>query len=233
MLATDEQVRAIVLDVDSPGGDATGLEALSAEIYKARASKPIIAVSNSLNASAAYYLSSAASEVVADPDSLTGSIGTVYEHVDLSEALEREGVKVSYITYGKYKAELAPGQPLTDDAREYLQGITDSYGQDFEKAVARNRGVAPAKVKADFGQGRVFRAKDAKAAGMVDRVASMQEVLAKLGGAPSAPADSGEVIAHSDIQPIDTADREQRYRQIQVGLALNLPERRARRGAAA
>lgn len=228
-LVEDEQVGTIILDVDSPGGDVTGMQALSEQVYQARRTKPIYAVSNGLNASAAYGISSAARQVIADPDSLTGSVGVVYEHVDMSEALAREGVKVEYITFGQYKAELSPGQPLSDEAREYLQGITDSYGEDFVRRVATNRGISQAKVKADFGQGRVMRAKDAVITGMADRVGTLHEVVSGLGNASSESA----MAAESPIEPFDTEGRGKRWQQIQTDLALNLPERRARRGAAA
>jgi len=117
-LAANADVGAIVIDVDSPGGTAAGLSGVTDKIYALRGKKPIIAVASDLMASAAYYLGSAADEVIADPDSLTGSIGTIGVHVDWSAALEKAGLKVTMIYAGKYKSEGNPYEPLTDEAKE-------------------------------------------------------------------------------------------------------------------
>ena len=90
----DPGVGSIVLDIDSPGGDVDGIDELASEIYQARKQKPITAVSNCLCASAAYYLASQASEIIASPSSLTGSIGVYILHEDDSATLRRCGIKL-------------------------------------------------------------------------------------------------------------------------------------------
>ena len=177
----DPTVKAIVMDVDSPGGDVEGIDELATEIYQARKQKPITAVSNSLCASAAYYLASQASELLVSPSSLTGSIGVYTTHEDYSGALDNAGIKVSLIKFGENKAEGNPYEPLTDPARQHMQDMVDTFGQQFEKAVARGRGIKQDDVHKKFGQGRVFDAKKAVQLGMADRVGTYDDALAKHG----------------------------------------------------
>jgi signal peptide peptidase SppA len=202
--ANDPNISAIVMDVDSPGGDTDGVDELATEIYNARKQKKITAVSNCLNASAAYYLSCQASEVVVSPSSMTGSIGVYCVHEDDSEMLTKLGVKLSLIKFGDNKAEGNPYEPLTASAREHLQEMVDTFGGMFEKAVARGRGVSRDEVHSKFGQGRVFDAKTAVRIGMADRVGTLDEVLSKYGAvsgssqaraSENAPAISAEVAA--------------------------------------
>jgi signal peptide peptidase SppA len=182
-LVSDSSVKAIVLDVDSPGGAVYGVDELSQEIFKARGTKPIVAVANSFAASAAYYIASAADEVVITPSGEVGSIGTVMVHIEESKWLEKEGFGVRMLYAGKYKTEGNPYEPMTDEAAAAFQGRIDEYYDAFVKAVARNRGTAVATVKSDYGQGRVLGAKAALAAGMVDRIATLDQTIKRLGGA--------------------------------------------------
>jgi capsid assembly protease len=173
----DPGVGAIILDIDSPGGDVDGVDELAAEIYAARKQKKIIAVSNCLCASAAYYLASQASEIVVSPSSLTGSIGVYTMHEDDSAMHEAMGVKLELIKYGEHKAEGNNLGPLTDSARAHMQEMVDTYGKAFERAVARGRGITQDDVHKKFGQGRIFDAKTAVRIGMADRVGTLADVL--------------------------------------------------------
>jgi ClpP class serine protease len=112
-------------------------------------------------------------------------------------ALEAEGVKVSVIKAGKFKAEGNPYEPLAAEARDHLQELVDSTYSAFVKGVARNRGVSVGEVREKYGQGRVLPAAQALAAGMVDRVASLSAVLEKLagpGGGAAAKQASAELL---------------------------------------
>ena len=173
-------VKTIVFDVDSPGGSVAGIEEFAAEIFAARGQKKMVAVSDTSMASAAYYLASAADEVVASPSSDTGSIGVISLHLDFSKAAEMAGVKPTWITYGAYKAEGNDLQPLTEEAQAFWQQRVNDYGEMFVKAVARNRGVSAKDVRANFGQGRSFGAVEAKQRGLADRIASFDETMARL-----------------------------------------------------
>ncbi|MBI3936779.1 MAG: S49 family peptidase [Betaproteobacteria bacterium] len=178
----DPQVQAIVLHVDSPGGGVFGVPEMAAEILAGRGTKPIVAFADGFMASAAYWIASAADSIVAAPSSQVGSIGVLALHYDFSRALDAEGITPTYITSAQYKADGAPEMPLSGGARAHLQAQVDALHRDFVRAVATGRGVSQAKVNADFGQGRVLLAQDAVAAGMADRLGTMETVLAGLMG---------------------------------------------------
>ncbi|OQY26229.1 MAG: signal peptide peptidase SppA [Planctomycetota bacterium] len=176
-LMADNSVSAIVIDVDSPGGNVFGVSELADKIYASRGQKPVIAVANSLMASAAYWIASAADEIVITPGGEVGSIGVMAVHKDMSEAAAKDGVKHTIIRAGKYKAEGNPYEPIGDEAKDFIQQQVDSRYDDFVGAVARYRGVTVQHVNQHFGQGRVFDAAMAVDAGMVDRVGTLQQVL--------------------------------------------------------
>lgn len=179
-LVEDAGTSAIVLDMDSPGGMAMGTKELADKIFAARGSKPIVAVANAYAASAAYYLASAADEVVVTPTGQVGSIGTMAVHVDQSGLNEQVGLKPTYIHYGKHKVEGNPDTPLDDEAREEIQKLVDSYGRQFEADVAKYRDRAVAVVRSEFGQGRMFTAQDATTTGLADKVDTLEGTLQRL-----------------------------------------------------
>lgn len=177
----DDEIKAIVLDVDSPGGTVGGVTELSELIYNSRSVKPIVAVVDDGAFSAAYHLATAAQEVVLTPSGMVGSIGVFMMHEDISKYLEDLGVKETFISAGEYKVEGNPFEPLTDEAKTAMQAHVDRYYADFVASVARNRGVTAKAVENDFGKGRVVGAADAKAVGMVDRLGTMQDTLVRFG----------------------------------------------------
>lgn len=177
-------VGTIVLDVDSPGGAVDGVPELAAEIFAARNEKRIIAVANTMAASAAYWLASAATEMVVTPSGEVGSIGVYMVHRDLSAAYEADGIKHTVIKAGEHKAEGNPYEPLTEDTIQYWESQINEYYTSFINAIAQYRGVSAKDVKANWGQGRTLTASAAKKAGMVDRVATFDQVLERLGVDP-------------------------------------------------
>lgn len=202
----DPTVKAIVFDVDSPGGGIEGVQELADEIYKSRGQKKTVAVANAIAASAAYWLASQAGEFVVIPSGQVGSIGVFTAHEDISQRLEKEGVKVSLISAGKYKTEGNPYEPLSDEGRAALQEKVNAVYDVFVKQVAKGRGVAQASVRAGFGQGRLVLAADAVKEGMADRIATLDEAIARLGGAGApkrtdARSDVPQLL--SDIQDGD------------------------------
>ena len=170
-LVDDPRISAIVLDIDSPGGSVSGIPEFATQIHAARAVKPVVAVANTLAASAAYWLGAAASEFVAAPSAMVGSVGALMVHEDQSAADEKEGRKVTFISAGQYKTEGNPHEPLGDDARAALQSLVDDAYAQFTGDVARFRGVSLEAVQGKpYGAGRVLTARNALASGMVDRV---------------------------------------------------------------
>ena len=183
----DAGVKAIVIDVDSPGGVVSGTDELSTKIFGARGSKPIIAHVNPTAASAAYWIATAADEMVLNPSAEVGSIGVMGVHDDISAALEKAGVKRTLMKAGEYKGEMAPFLPLSEEAREHQQQRIDAYHELFVHAVARNRNVSATTVREKFGKGRMVMAADAVSRGMADRIATLEETLSRF-GASTAPA---------------------------------------------
>ncbi len=176
----DDTVGQILIDIDSPGGSVYGVAELAAEIVKARAQKPVVAVANSLAASAAYWIGCSAGEFYVTPGGEVGSIGVWQAHYDYSKALEEEGVKLTLISAGKFKVEGNPYVPLDPEAQAFMQSRVDDYYNAFIKAVAKGRGVSVADVRDGMGEGRVLGADAALAAKMVDGVATFDDVLAKM-----------------------------------------------------
>jgi signal peptide peptidase SppA len=182
-IASDE-VKAVVLDVDSPGGTVPGTEELAAEIRALRGGdKPIIAQVNSLAASAAYWIASAADEIVVTPSGRAGSIGVYTAHDDVSEFLKQRGVKRTYLAAGKYKVEGNEAEPLGEDARAHIMELVEQSYRRFVGAVAEGRGVTKSRVEDSYGQGRIFGAEALVERGMVDRIGTLEQTLARFGAA--------------------------------------------------
>lgn len=179
-LLADDTVGQILIDIDSPGGSVYGVAELADEIQSARSQKPIVAVANSLAASAAYWIGCSASEFYVTPGGEVGSIGVWQAHQDYSQALEESGVKTTLISAGKFKVEGNPYSPLDADAQSFMQSRVDDYYAAFTKSVARGRGVSVAQVREGMGQGRVLGAEAALAQSMVDGVATFDDVLKKM-----------------------------------------------------
>lgn len=183
-------IGAIVIDCDSPGGSVEGVPELAAKIYEARGKKPIIAVANANMNSAAYWIASAADEVVAIPSANVGSVGVFCVHTDTSKMEADLGIKRTVIAFGDHKAENAPGVPLSEDGQAALQGRVDEIGKMFVGDCAKHRKTSVASVMKNFGQGRSVSAATALAAGMIDRVATMDDVLGDLAARSSSNTTS-------------------------------------------
>lgn len=182
-LVADPSVSAVVIDVDSPGGTVGGVDELATEIGRAATRKPVVAVANSLAASAAYWLASQASELVSIPSGQVGSIGVMMAHTDASKAMEMRGYRPTIIKSARFKDEGASSAPLTPEAQAHYQEQVDHYHGVFTRAVARGRGVPVSAVRGpQFGEGRVYNAQAAKERGMIDRVATLDQVVSELAG---------------------------------------------------
>lgn len=167
--AADPAARAILLDVDSPGGTVDGIEELAEAV--AATGKPLYAYADGLMASAAYWLSCGAREIAAPATAEVGSIGVVMMHRELSKAMDAFGIKYTVIAAGHYKAAGNSVEPLSDEMRAYLQsGIDDTY-ELFLRAVEQGRGVSREKALA-MADGKIFIAGEALKAGLIDRVCS-------------------------------------------------------------
>jgi signal peptide peptidase SppA len=143
----DPAVKAIVLDVDSPGGEVSGCFDLVDTIYGLRGDKPIWSILTESAYSAGYAIASAADRVIVPRTGGVGSIGVIMMHVDWSQALEKAGVAVTFITYGDRKADFHPEIPLSPEALASAQQDIDTMGELFVNTVARNRNIAAEAVR--------------------------------------------------------------------------------------
>ena len=205
----DPAVKAIVLDVSSGGGSVFGVTELANEIMAARGVKPIVSVVNSMAASAAYWIAAAADEIVSTPSGISGSIGVYAVHQDYSEADEKAGIKTSIISAGEFKADAVDGAPLSDEGRESMQAMGNHlYGMMIDD-IAAGRKVSASVVRSDFGKGLTMTAAAAKAAGAVDRIATLDETLKRL----STPQGRSAVMRAYEEQVVDDGEAERRLRR--------------------
>lgn len=193
-------IKAIMFDVDSPGGAVYFTPQLAKRIYDSRGSKPIVAFGNGTVGSAAYWVATAADKLYLAPGAEAGSVGVFVAHMDQSKALEAAGVKVSVISYGDNKLEGSEFEPLSEETRQVMQARVNEMGEEFTSDLARHRKTTVASVRKDFGQGRLFGAKEAVTRGMADGVKTSDQVMRELMGATQVSAHSRRMAADADLE---------------------------------
>jgi capsid assembly protease len=202
----DPDVGAVLLDVDSPGGVVDGIPEAAAMIRSVRGPKPIVAVANTMAASAAYWLASQADEISVTPSGAVGSIGVYATHRDMSGAMKLRGVETTLVSAGKFKTDGNPWAPLSDEAREHIQEDVDHFYGLFTADVAKGRGVKQADVKAGYGEGRVLNAKAALAANLVERIETLGEAQARLSSRGATAATARAEADSPELTETDAAD---------------------------
>jgi len=171
-------VGAAVLSFDTPGGIVYGLPEAAQAIRELSARKPIYGHVKGEAASAGYFLASSTTKLFANPSAEVGSIGTWTMHINAAKMMEDIGWEVTLISAGRYKVEQSPYGPLGEDAKAAIQKSVDAYNDGFLEAVAIGRGVSKATVASEFGEGRMVKADTAKPLGMIDGIATLDELLA-------------------------------------------------------
>jgi len=178
----DPEVKAVVVRVDSPGGDVTTSDILHNELlgFRARKNVPVVAAFMGVSASGGYYVAAACDAIVAHPTTITGSIGVIALHVSLTGLLDKIGVKVVALKSGERKDAGSIFRDLTEEDRKYLQGLVDQYHKRFVEVVARGRRgrLSEPEVRA-LADGRVFTAPQALEAKLVDRVGYLKDAVAE------------------------------------------------------
>jgi protease-4 len=189
--AEDPTVRAIVIRIDSPGGGV----APSQEIYNAvkrvrkESNKTVIASMGTVAASGGYYIAVATDRILANPGTLTGSIGVIMQMTNFQDLLEKVGVKNVVIKSGKFKDIGSPFRPMKEEDREILQSVMDDVHRQFIEAVADGRSLDSAEVEL-LADGRVFTGKQAKSILLVDDIGDLQDAIrlaGDLGGIKGEP----------------------------------------------
>ncbi len=186
----DDEVKAVALDLDSPGGEATGMYAVAALVREVAAKKPVVAIVNDMAASAAYGIASAATEIVVSPTSMVGSIGVVLTHIDRSGEMSNKGLKATFIYAGAHKVDGHPFGPLSEAVKADLQAEVVKFYDTFVGLVAQGRGAKLTEDMARATEARVFLGQEAVDRGLADRVASLDAVLAEYSSGQRASAAS-------------------------------------------
>lgn len=179
----DSQAKAILLRVNSPGGSAAGSQEIYTAIKNARKKKPVVVSMADVAASGGYYISAPASEIWADPATITGSIGVIAEHQDISGLFGKLGVKMDTMKAGKYKDMMSPFGPISPEVRTMMQKLLGETHEQFIKAVAdgrKDKGLTLEAVRL-LADGRIYSGQQGKANGLVDELGGMQEALAAAG----------------------------------------------------
>lgn len=193
---SDPKVKTIMLDINSGGGQVSGVDDLSGLLKQASAIKPITTFADGMMASAAYWLGSSGSHITASQTAIVGSIGVLSKHTEYSQADAKEGIKTTIVRAGRYKALANSVEPLTAEARAEIQQQANDIYEIFINRVADNRGVSAVVADTQMGQGREFLGKRSLAAGLVDEIGTYESALARaqamasaLDGANSLPKD--------------------------------------------
>jgi protease IV len=183
-------IKAVVVRIDSPGGAVAPTQEIVEEIQRTKKTKPCIASMGNIAASGGYYIASACDKILANPGTLTGSIGVIMQLSNVEELMKKIGVKGINIKSGANKDIGSPFQPLSPEGRDILQSLVDNvYGQ-FVSAVAKGRGLDEARVR-KLADGRIYSGAQAKDLGLIDQFGTLEdaiEVAAKRVGLDAEPA---------------------------------------------
>jgi len=188
--ADDSSIKAIVIRVDSPGGGVVA----SQEIYNAvktakKSGKKVVVSMGALAASGGYYIAAPADKIIANPGTLTGSIGVIMEFATIEKLLEKIGVKGMVIKAGEYKDIGSPFRDMTDQEKKLLQGVMDDVHAQFIQAVAEGRNMPLAAVQA-IADGRIFTGRQAMDLKLVDQLGDLEDSIqmaASLAGVKGRP----------------------------------------------
>ncbi|MET0501501.1 MAG: signal peptide peptidase SppA [Candidatus Binatia bacterium] len=169
-------VKAIVVRIDSPGGAVAPTQEIFDELQKTQKGKPIIASMGGMATSGGYYIAAACEKILANPGTLTGSIGVIMQLNNVEELMKKIGVKGYNIKSGVNKDIGSPFQPLTPEGREILQSLVDNVHGQFISAVAKGRGMSEAQVR-KLADGRVYSGAQAKDLGLVDQFGTLDDAI--------------------------------------------------------
>lgn len=198
----DGSVHSIILAIDSPGGQVDGTQTLNQLIRQVGEVKPVVSLAGGVMASAAYWYGSAASQrYIVDGTTAVGSIGVIAKHMDVSVAEAQRGIKTTLIYAGRYKAVGSEFAPLSEGDRASMQERVDYLYSLFVADVAANLGLSPEKVHADMADGRVFVGQQAIAAGLVDGVATLEQLVEQLNRDRSSAGAARSARAVTPPQP--------------------------------
>ena len=202
----DPNVAAIVLDIDSPGGESSGVFDLADRIRAATAIKPVWAVANDMAFSAAYALASAASRLIVSRTGGVGSIGVIAMHVDQSVKDQQDGIAYTAVFAGDRKNDLNPHAPITGEAQSFLQGEVNRIYDLFATTVAKHRGMGVNTIKGT--QAALFFGADAVSSGLADDVGTLDDAIRQINSMLLPPVPSLSRLLASSNLPETSPEKE-------------------------
>jgi protease-4 len=185
----EEGVKALVLRIDSPGGTVVAAQEIYGEIQKLKGDKVVLASMGNVAASGGYYVACAAEEILANPGTLTGSIGVISEYPNIEQLMKKVGLKSEVLKSGRFKDLGNPTREMTADEKELLQDLIDNIHRQFIRDVAKGRGKPVEEIE-PLADGRIFTGEQAKDNGLVDRLGSFEDAIdraAELAGIEGEP----------------------------------------------
>jgi len=185
----DEGVKAIILRIDSPGGGVGPSQEIHREVLKVKTRKKVVTSMGSVAASGGYYIACASDLIVANPGTITGSIGVLMEFTNIEELFKKIGIKGVVLKSGEHKDIGSPFREMTPEEKKIIQAVIDNVHQQFIQAVAEGRKMDHSKV-AQIADGRILTGEQAKQAGLVDQIGNLQDAIdttAKLVGIEGKP----------------------------------------------
>lgn len=172
----DSKIKAIIIRIDSPGGAVGPSQELYSEIMKIKARKPVIASIGTMGASGGYYIASGASKIVANPGSITGSIGVIMQFMNFQNLMGKIGIKGNVVKSGQYKDTGSPFRDMTKEERELMQSVIDDVHTQFVDAVIKGRKLKKEEVL-KIADGRIITGKQAKELNLIDELGNFNDAV--------------------------------------------------------
>src|SRR3984893_6343412 len=185
----DTRVKAIVLEIDSPGGEVTASDEIYSALVKTRARKPVVVYMDSLAASGGYYVSCGGKFLMANETTITGSIGVIIQTLNYEQLFNKLGLAAVVFKSGKFKDILNGARPITPEERELIQTFVMQTYDKFLGTVAKERGLPADLLRNSIADGRILSGKDALNSKLIDGLGQLEDAFAKakqLGNAPQA-----------------------------------------------
>ncbi|MFZ5994757.1 MAG: signal peptide peptidase SppA [Thermodesulfobacteriota bacterium] len=179
-LRKNPQIKAIVVRIDSPGGIVGAAQEIYTEVKRAGQVKPVVASCGSIAASGGYYIAVGANKIIANPGTITGSIGVIMKFANAEELLRKIGLKVSSLKSGELKDAGSPTREMTAKEKAMVQGVIDDVQSQFVEVVASGRKMPQEKIQG-IADGRIFSGRQAMELGLIDKLGNMEEAIAAAG----------------------------------------------------
>jgi protease IV len=173
----NDKIKAIILRVDSPGGAVGPAQEIYSEVKKVQREKKVLVSMGSVAASGGYYVACAADKIMANPGTITGSIGVIVESLNVEDLFRKIGLRPEVIKSGRHKDIGSPFRKMSPEEKRLLQGVLDNVHEQFIKAVAEGRKLPLEKVRS-LADGRIFSGDQAKTMGLVDELGNLQDTIA-------------------------------------------------------